>query len=305
LQKNRWENLEKKSAIPWIRGWVGNETYRLLWEPLLHHKFHQYAETISASWLWARIRRVGKSRSFFWGEKFGYIEGGTVTLLNALRQEIESRGGKVYLKTPVRRIIPLEDGKIQITTDREIKSYSRVISTVPIPVVKRILFPIEESFFHKWDTIPYLSVLCIILQLRKQVTPYFWLYISDKSMDIPGWVEYSNLNPTHQHILYIPYYLPENHPILRESPPSLVNKILSYIQKINPSISESDLLQWRVHFYPYAQAVCSSNFLAQLPPYKIRPNLLVADTSYYYPEDRSINESIRYGRKLAQEILSF
>jgi hypothetical protein len=32
--------------------------------------------------------------------------------------------------------------------------------------------------------------------------------------------------------------------------------------------------------------------------------LFMADTSYYYPEDRSISESVAVGRRLAQTALS-
>ena len=45
----------------------------------------------------------------------------------------------------------------------------------------------------------------------------------------------------------------------------------------------------------------SASFARRLPP--ISPGvagLYVADTCYYYPEDRSISESIQLGRKLAR-----
>ena len=39
-----------------------------------------------------------------------------------------------------------------------------------------------------------------------------------------------------------------------------------------------------------------------LPPPKLPVRgLWVADTSYYYPEDRGISESIDFGRKMAQD----
>ena len=52
--------------------------------------------------------------------------------------------------------------------------------------------------------------------------------------------------------------------------------------------------------YEFAQTVCGPGFLAKLPPMQtsIR-GFLMADTAYYYPEDRSISESIRIGRDLA------
>ena len=56
--------------------------------------------------------------------------------------------------------------------------------------------------------------------------------------------------------------------------------------------------------YQHAQPVCTPNFLAKLPPVKL-PNVGVwaADTSYYYPEDRGISESIAFGRKMAKDAI--
>jgi hypothetical protein len=41
-----------------------------------------------------------------------------------------------------------------------------------------------------------------------------------------------------------------------------------------------------------------------LPPVRLPiEGLWAADTSYYYPEDRGISESIAFGRKLAKQVL--
>ena len=33
-----------------------------LWQPLFDYKFYEYADNVSASWIWTRIRRIGRSR---------------------------------------------------------------------------------------------------------------------------------------------------------------------------------------------------------------------------------------------------
>jgi protoporphyrinogen oxidase len=54
--------------------------------------------------------------------------------------------------------------------------------------------------------------------------------------------------------------------------------------------------------YRFAQPICEPNFLESLPPVKMPiDGLLVADTSYYYPEDRGISESIAFGRSIAHK----
>ena len=66
-------------------------------------------------------------------------------------------------------------------------------------------------------------------------------------------------------------------------------------------LGDGDLLDARVGRLRYAQPICEPNFRRKLPPVQtpIR-GLQIADTSFYYPEDRGIAESIRFGRSMAE-----
>src|SRR6185312_11504916 len=83
-RRDSWPALENISARHWIEGWCGESVYRKLWKPLFDLKFYEYANNISASWIWTRIRRVGRSRRSLMQEELGYIEGGSETLVHAL-----------------------------------------------------------------------------------------------------------------------------------------------------------------------------------------------------------------------------
>jgi protoporphyrinogen oxidase len=51
----------------------------------------------------------------------------------------------------------------------------------------------------------------------------------------------------------------------------------------------------------HAQPVCGPEFLATLPPVQTPiAGLQIADTCFYYPEDRGIAESVRLGRAMAE-----
>jgi len=72
--------------------------------------------------------------------------------------------------------------------------------------------------------------------------------------------------------------------------------------KINPALTNEDFIDIRASRYRYAQPICEPGFLDRLPPAKLPINgLWVADTSYYYPEDRGISESIGFGRAMAKD----
>mgnify|MGYP007000259109 len=58
--------------------------------------------------------------------------------------------------------------------------------------------------------------------------------------------------------------------------------------------------------YRFAQPICEPEFMSKLPPRNLSiSGLWVADTSYYYPEDRGISESIDFGRSMAKEVIDW
>jgi protoporphyrinogen oxidase len=57
--------------------------------------------------------------------------------------------------------------------------------------------------------------------------------------------------------------------------------------------------------YRFAQPICQPEFLKDLPPFELPiKGLMAADTSYYYPEDRGISESIAFGEMMAKRSIS-
>ena len=79
----------------------------------------------------------------------------------------------------------------------------------------------------------------------------------------------------------------------------------TYFKKINPTLSDTDFIDMRVSRYRYAQPICEPGYLDTLPPVQLPiQGLWLADTSYYYPEDRGISESIGFGRKMAKAATS-
>jgi protoporphyrinogen oxidase len=146
-------------------------------------------------------------------------------------------------------------------------------------------------------------VVCVLARLKRPLTPYFWLNISDPTMRIPGLIEYTNLNPLPEHVVYIPYYLPGDHPDYQQADSWFIARSRDYLQRIAPDLQPEEILSIRAGRYRYAQPICPPDFLQRLPP--LQPgvaNLWVADTSHYYPEDRSISESIALGLRLAGQV---
>ena len=77
-----------------------------------------------------------------------------------------------------------------------------------------------------------------------------------------------------------------------------------YLKKINPTLHDEDFIDLRASRYRYAQPICDPGYLKKLPPVALPvKGLWVADTSYDYPEDRRISESIGFGKMMAKQAL--
>jgi protoporphyrinogen oxidase len=304
-KRNDWKPLDHVEATGWINRWVGKEAYEVLWRRLFDYKFYEYTTNLSAAWIWSRIRRIGRSRYNIFREKLGYLEGGSETLLQAMCVAIEAHGGEIRLKSPVSKVVIESEEVRGLEVAGRLEAFDKVISTVPLPYVPRLMQDLPADILERFQSVKNIAVVCVIAKLRKALTENFWLNTNDPEMDIPGLVEYTNLRPLDEHIVYVPFYMPGEHPKFAEPDQAFLDKVQRYLKKINPELNDDDFIALHASRYRYAQPICDPGYLNKLPPVALPvKGLWVADTSYYYPEDRGISESIDFGRKMAMEAVT-
>ncbi|SEO49353.1 Protoporphyrinogen oxidase [Rhodospirillales bacterium URHD0017] len=302
-RRRDWSALEHVNARDWFVKWHGRRAYEVLWRRLFDLKFFEYADDISAAWIWTRIKRVGTSRRSVFQEQLGCIDGGSEVLIEALVGAVEGRGGKVRLGARVSQITS-EAGRVTgLVVDGERLAFDAVISTVPTPFVSALVPGLSDAAKARYDAIRNIGVVCVLLKLAKPVTQHFWLNVNDAGIDIPGIVEFSNLRKLPDTVVYVPYYMPQTHPKFTRSNEAFVAEAYGYLRKLNPALQPQDLKASQVGRLRYAQPVCPPGFLAKLPKVQTEiAGLQIADTCFYYPEDRGISESVRYGQLMARAV---
>jgi protoporphyrinogen oxidase len=302
-KKENWSSLDGVEATRWIKQWVGKEAYNILWKNLFIYKFYDYANNLSAAWIWSRMRRIGTSRYSIFREKLGYLNGGSETLLKAMKSYIEKNGGEFRLSCPVLKVEISNLNVKGVHISNAFEDFDSVISTIPLTYVPKIMPDLPLDLLQKFSSVNNIAVVCVIVKLKRKLTNNFWLNINDDDMDIPGLVEYTNLRPLDNHIVYVPFYMPGTHPKYSDSDQVFLEKVKKYLKKINNKLRDDDFIDIRASRYRFAQPICPPNFLENLPPVKLPvKGLWVADTSYYYPEDRGISESISFGRMIGKRI---
>lgn len=303
-RRDAWPALEYRTARGWIEAWCGRAVYDLMWRPLFHYKFYEWSDVVSAAWIWTRIRRIGRSRRSLFQEELGYIEGGSETLVRALVQAIADAGGTIRLGEPARRIDTAEGRVTGVTTAAGAYAADAVICTVPAPLVPDLAPDLPEADRESYRAMRNTGVVCVVLRLARSVSPHFWVNVNEPDIEIPGIIEFSRLRALDDHVVYVPFYMPTWHEKWARPDAAFVEESLACLQRINPAVTRADLLDARVSRLRHAQPICPAGFAATLPPVRTAiGGLQVADTCFYYPEDRGTAESVRFGRIMGKDVL--
>ena len=304
VRRNSWPAIENESAKKWIVRWCGASIYDRFWKPLFEHKFYEYADNISAAWIWTRIRRIGRSRKSIFQEELGYMEGGTITLVNALIEGIRSHGGRVHVGTPVQQVT-VEGGRVTgVQTSSGHYPADAVICTTPTPLVSALVPDLPSEWKERYKAIHNIGVICVIFKLSRSVSPHFWVNVSDPDIDIPGVIEFTNLrNVGGDSIVFVPYYMPVTNKKFSWPDCDLLGEAFECLRRINPMLTNDNIISTKVARLRYGQPICEPGFAAKIPPVQTPiAGLQIADTCYYYPEDRGIAESVRLGAAMAESV---
>lgn len=303
-----FEVLDQQVATTWLKQQHGERAYEVLWHRLMALKFYEWQNLPSAAWIAARVQRIANSRASLFREQTGYIEGCTEVLMKATERAVQNQGSTIRLSQPVTEVLS-EGGKIRgIKFGDQVEEYDAVISTAPLSYVSKMVPGLPAADHEKLAKLKSVGVVCLVIKLDRQFSPYFWLNINSPQIEIPGIIEYTNLNPMNgkDHVLYLPYYMPRTNAKYSWSQEQFYAEVLEILKAIRPDFQESWITGFHDSRYQHAQPVCEPNFLARLPSIKSQlEGFFMADTSYYYPQDRSITESLKMAKVLAGYCIDF
>ena len=320
------EPFESVTASEWIRSAMGDEAWEGVWGPLLRGKFGDRAEDISMAWLWSKLtlRRQIKGKEAR-QELLGYPRGGWQPLLDRLASEISDHGGRVLIDRPATRIVRA-DGRLAIVPGaadswrrghdpREFEAggdpeaYDAVIATVPTDVFSALLDPgvageLEAGYLARAESIEYHTALCLLLELDRRFTPYYWTNVADRRLPFVGLVEQTNLIAPERYggrrFLYVANYLAAGDPLLALQPDELLDAYEPGLRAVNPGFSRDWVRARWLFREPAAQPIVTVGYRERMPPLATgAPGLVLANTTQIYPEDRGTNYSVRLGEQAA------
>jgi len=318
-------SFEDVTARAWIERRMGRAAWAELWGPLLRGKFGERADEIAMVWLWSklRVRRSIKGEGAR-EERLGYPRDSWEPLFAALARSIQRGGGRVLSDRPAARLSRAGDrfrvhpgppGSFRAGHDPhgfaadEGEEYDRVLATVPSDVFAALLDPelsggVGEGYLRRAASIEYYAALCLLLELDRPFSPYYWTNVADRALPFVGLIEQTNLVPPERYggrrFLYVANYLPHGHELLGLDPDALLDRYSAGLRAVNPGFVRAWVRRlWR-HVEPAAQPLVTVGYAARIPPLRTPARgLFLANTTQVYPEDRGTNYAVRLGEQAA------
>ncbi|HWI09677.1 MAG TPA: FAD-dependent oxidoreductase, partial [Solirubrobacteraceae bacterium] len=206
--------LDDEPIESFVRRTAGARLWERLWRPLLDSKFDGLYHDLPATYLWSRMRRVSGTRDRAGREVMGWIRGGYQELVDRLAEAIRARGGEVLTSTPV-RFIPSLNGRAQgVLLDSGMRRHDWVVTTLLRRNLGGMLSPELEDRLEP-DRCRYMGIVCVVARVRRSVSPFYALNITDRRIPLTSVVETTHVvDPRHVggHLVYVPRYVRPDSP---------------------------------------------------------------------------------------------
>ncbi len=316
-------DYEGETARDWIVREMGERPYTKIWGPLLRGKFGSRADDISMAWLWGKLvtrrKLEGKEAR---EELLGYPTESFEPLFRALVAKIEGLGGRVLIDRPVVRIEPgfsvhlgakdsfrrgLDPRAFDV--DGEPERYDAVVATVPNDIFTAIAGDLVSADYRaKLEQIEYHTALCLLLEIDRQFSPFYWTNVADPELPFVGIVEHTNMIDRQRYggrrFLYLANYVEPGHELLGLDADDLLDAYVPGMRKVNGGFDRSWVLnRWRFA-EPAGQPIVTVGYHRGIPPLDTGvPGMVLANTTQIYPEDRGTNYAVRLGEDARRALL--
>ena len=321
---------ERITARAWIERRMGRQAWEEVWGPLLRGKFGERADDIAMVWLWSKFRlRRSVQGEDVRQERLGYPRDSWEPLFAALAAAVTGAGGRVLTDHPAARLGRLEAG-FRVTagapgsfrhghdprrfTGGDGESYDRVLATVPNDVFERLLEPrlaaeVGEEYLGRTRAIEYFAAFCLLLELDRPFSPYYWINVADRALPFVGLIEHANFVEPERYggrrFLYVANYLPHGHELLDLDADTVLARYESGLRAVNPAFERRWVKRSWLHVEPAAQPIVTVGYGARIPPLRTpAAGLVLANTTQVYPEDRGTNYAVRLGEQAAAAVLA-
>jgi protoporphyrinogen oxidase len=296
-----WRALERQPVLEWLTRLGGKGTVEHIWKPLLRAKFDGSFDSVPATYIWSRLVRMSDTRGKTGAkEQMCFLEGGYVSLINALAKAIISQGGQINLGTTVQQV-RVEDHRVtglqlaEGTIDSD-----GVIITMQTPIARRLLPANLPEVQARWSKLEgYLGIVCMLLVLKRSLTPYYTLNITDPRIPFTGVIETTNLIDRKYtggyHLVYLPKYVTPENPFAKMDDAALTQSFMGYLRQMFPDFRDEDVAALRIGRERYVEPLHPVGKTDDIPPIASDvAGLYLVNSSQIYPQLTNGEAAVAY-----------
>lgn len=300
----KWEPFEDVLACEWLPSRAGKKAWEVIFRPMLDMKFGVHRDRMSMAWLWARFNMVGQYREEGdTKEKRAWLKGSSRTFIETAERELERLGVTIKKGVSIERIEVEDNTATGIVLDGEFEAFDKIVFSSSSPALQPMLPKETENdpYFQKIYNQKYYGVTCLVASLKKPFNDYFWTYVSDPDIPFVGVINYADFTswegqPGHN-VIYVPWYSETDQAPYTTDNETIIKEYVKGLQKVQPDFDESWIDEVIVGRDPNAAMVCAGRYSEQLVPLKTPiENLIFANLSQIYPQDRGISLGLKLAR---------
>ncbi|MBI4681747.1 MAG: amine oxidase, partial [Nitrospirae bacterium] len=147
-----------------------------------------------------------------------------------------------------------------------------------------------------------------ILKLKKSLSDYYWINISDQDSPFVGIIEHTKLvspeNYGNFNLVYLTKYTSSKDEMYSKPDEEIYKIFIARLKRIFPDINDTDIKEHWVFRDRHSQPIFVKDYSKIMPaiatPLK---GLYLLNTSQLYPESRCLNSSIIKAKETVREIL--
>jgi protoporphyrinogen oxidase len=260
------------SAEDWLTRWCGRRGYEVFWRPLLRAKFGPFYDQVAAVFIWATLTRLFGARSGAASkEKLGYVRGGYHAILARIEAKLAEAGVVVHKGAPVtaiRETAGLTRPTCEVSFGRNgnggRRTFDQVFFTGPTGLARSVVAPslmteVERAERENPASRAYLGIACLVLALKRPLTPFYVLNVGDENLELTGVIEMTNLVDAAKEtaglsLVYVPKYMDSQDPRLEADDADIERALLDRgVRKIVPDLRTDEIVYCRVHRTKFVQ----------------------------------------------------
>jgi protoporphyrinogen oxidase len=298
--------LESQLASEWLPKVFGEANYRKMWGPLLKCKLGACREQASAAFIWATITRLYSTRDKNGSqqERLGYIRGGYRTVFSRMVEAVQQMGGRIVTGARVERISSNGAG-LSLQVNGKLQEFDNVISTVPSRPFAELTPELSTQYVKKLKSVTYLGIVCIVLVLKRKLSPYYVTNLANEDFPFTGIIEMTNLiseeETAGRHLVYLPKYTAPGDPLFDASEEEIWTLFRQHLLRVIPDLKQSEIERRFLFRERFVQPVPTLHYSDIVPEMNTGVDgLILANTTQIINSTLNNNAMVQIARRAVE-----